>query len=309
MAVPDYQSLMLPLLRFAGDKKEETSTGEAVEILAKELNLREEDLKEMLPSGIQFTFVNRIGWASTYMKKAGLLEATRRGYFRITSRGQELLLKQPKVINVKLLKQYPEFIEFQQLKGTRRGDKVSSPGITPDISAATPSEALENAYENLRDELGDELLARLKKSSPAFFERAVVELLVKMGYGGSRADAGKAIGKSGDGGIDGIIKEDRLGLDVVYIQAKRWENNSVGRPDVMQFAGALQAQKATKGIFITTSRFTDDARNYVSQIGSKVVLIDGEQLTNLMIENDVGVSTISLYPVKKIDTDYFDESI
>lgn len=309
MAVPDYQSLMLPLLRFAGEKKDETSTGEAVEVLAKEFGLTDEDLEKMLPSGIQFTFVNRIGWASTYMKKAGLLEATRRGYFKITPRGQELLKKQPKVINVKLLKQYPEFVEFQQLKGTRSGEKVSSSDGAPDISTATPSEALENAYENLRDELIDELLARLKKSSPSFFERAVVELLVKMGYGGSRVDAGKAIGRSGDGGIDGIIKEDRLGLDVVYIQAKRWDNNSVGRPDVMQFAGALQAQKATKGIFITTSRFSNEARSYVSQIGSKIVLIDGEQLTNLMIENDVGVSTISLYPVKKIDTDYFDESI
>jgi restriction system protein len=309
MAVPDYQSLMLPLLRFAGEKKDETSTSEAVEVLAKEFNLTDEDLKEMLPSGIQSTFVNRVGWASTYMKKAGLLEATRRGYFRITSRGQELLKKQPKAINVKLLKQYPEFLEFQQLKGKRSGEKVSSSGVVPEISTATPSEALETAYENLRDELADELLARLKKSSPSFFERVVVELLVKMGYGGSRADAGKAIGRSGDGGIDGIIKEDRLGLDVVYIQAKRWDNNPVGRPDVMQFAGALQAQKANKGIFITTSRFTDDARSYVSQIGSKIVLIDGEQLTNLMIENDVCVSTVSLYPVKKIDTDYFDESI
>ena len=157
--------------------------------------------------------------------------------------------------------------------------------------------------------LTDELLGKLKKTSPSFFEQLVVELLVKMGYGGSRADAGKAIGKSGDGGIDGIIKEDRLGLDVVYIQAKRWDNNAVGRPDVMQFAGALQAQRANKGIFITTSRFTEDARSYVSQIGSKIVLIDGERLTSLMIEHDVGVSTVSLYPIKKIDGDYFDESI
>ena len=309
MAVPDYQSLMLPLLRFAGGKKGETSTGEVVEVLAKDLGLSDEDLKEMLPSGIQFTFVNRVGWASTYMKKAGLLESTRRGYYRITSRGQELLGKQTKSINVKLLKQYPEFLEFQQLKGTRSGEKVTTNSSAPDILTATPSEALETAYENLRDELVDELLTRLKKSSPSFFERVVVELLVKMGYGGSRADAGKAIGRSGDGGIDGIIKEDRLGLDVVYVQAKRWDNNPVGRPDVMQFAGALQAQKANKGIFITTSRFTDDATKYISQIGSKIVLIDGEQLTNLMIENDVGVSTVSLYPVKKIDADYFDESI
>ena len=309
MAVPDYQSLMLPLLRFAGEKKEETSTGEAVEVLAKELNLTDEDLKEMLPSGIQFTLVNRVGWASTYMKKAGLLEASRRGYYRITPRGNELLDKKPKTINVRLLKQYPEFLEFQQLKGTRSSDKTVGSKESPDVSMATPSEALETAYENLRDELVDELLGKLKKTSPSFFERVVVELLVKMGYGGSRADAGKAIGKGGDGGIDGIIKEDRLGLDVVYIQAKRWDNNPVGRPDVMQFAGALQAQRANKGIFITTSRFTEDARSYVSQIGSKIVLIDGEQLTNLMIEHDVGVSTVSLYPVKKIDTDYFDESI
>ncbi len=309
MAVPDYQSVMLPLLRLAAQKETEISTSEAVEALAKELGLTEDDLKEMLPSGIQATFVNRVGWASTYMKKAGLLEATRRGFYQITDRGRNLLKKQPKTINVKLLKQYPEFLEFQQLKGTRSGDKVPESKGPSDISTATPSEALEAAYENLRDELSDELISRLKKISPAFFERIVVELLVKMGYGGSRADAGKAIGRSGDGGIDGIIKEDKLGLDVVYIQAKRWDNNPVGRPDVMQFAGALQAQRANKGIFITTSRFTDDARNYVSQIGSKIVLIDGEQLTSLMIEHDVGVSTVSLYPVKKVDSDYFEESI
>ena len=178
-----------------------------------------------------------------------------------------------------------------------------------DFAGTTPSEALEKAYENLRDELAEDLLNKLKQATPAFFERIVVELLVKMGYGGSRADAGKAIGRSGDGGIDGIIKEDKLGLDVVYIQAKRWDSNSVGRPDVMQFAGALQLQKANKGIFITTSRFTEEARSYVTQIGSKIVLIDGEQLAQLMIDNDVGVSTVSLYPVKKIDSDYFDEGM
>jgi restriction system protein len=308
LAVPDYQSLMLPLLKFADEQQSEISTGEAVEALGTRLGLTEADLKEMLPSGVQPTFVNRVAWASTYMKKAGLLESTRRGYFRITERGKELLAKKPKVVNVKLLKQYPEFLAFQQLKGTRTGEKKDQ-AIAAEVATATPSEALENAYENLRDELADELLSRIKKSSPAFFERVVVELLVKMGYGGSRADAGKAIGKSGDGGIDGIIKEDKLGLDIVYIQAKRWDTNAVGRPEVMQFAGALQAQKANKGILITTSRFTEDARNYVTQIGSKIVLIDGEQLTQLMIDHDVGVSTVSLYPVKKIDTDYFDEGL
>jgi restriction system protein len=311
MAVPDYQSLMLPLLKHVGTRNGEVTTSEAVEVLAQELNLTEEDLREMLPSGAQSTFGNRVGWAATYMKKAGLLEPTRRGYYQITERGRELLAKQPKVINVKLLEKYPEFLEFKKLKGTRarNGEGITETKSIPDISAATPSEALEAAYENLRDELADELLAKLKATSPAFFERVVVELLVKMGYGGSRSDAGRAIGKSGDGGIDGIIKEDKLGLDVVYIQAKRWDSTPVGRPDVMQFAGALQAQRANKGIFITTSRFTEEARSYVSQIGSKVVLIDGEQLTSLMIENDVGVSTVSLYPVKKIDSDYFDEGI
>jgi len=309
MAVPDYQSLMLPILQYAARKGDEVSTSEVVESLAKELNLTDKDLQELLPSGIQSTFVNRVGWASTYMKKAGLLEATRRGFFQITDRGKDLLSKHPKSVDRKVLQQYPEFREFQQLKGTRSGHKTVQPRVAPDVATATPSEALEEAYENLRDELADELLSKLKRISPSFFERSVVELLVKMGYGGSRADAGKAIGRSGDGGIDGIIKEDKLGLDVVYIQAKRWDNSPVGRPDVMQFAGALQAQRANKGIFITTSRFTDDARSYVTQIGTKIVLIDGEQLTNLMIDHDIGVSTISSYPVKKIDTDYFEENI
>jgi restriction system protein len=309
MAIPDYQSLMLPLLRLAAKKGGELSTSEAVDALSKELGLTDEDLKEMLPSGTQATFVNRVGWAATYMKKAGLLEGTRRGYYRITERGKELLQKQPKTINVKILQQYPEFVEFQKLKGTRSKEKLLEIKGSTEVSSRTPSEELEEAYENLRDELVEELLGKLKKVSPAFFERIVVDLLVKMGYGGSRADAGRAIGRTGDGGIDGIIKEDKLGLDVIYIQAKRWEDNPVGRPAVMQFAGALQAQKANKGIFITTSRFTDDARSYILQIGSKIVLIDGEQLAKLMIEHDVGVSTVSLYPVKKIDNDYFEENI
>ncbi len=309
MAVPDYQSVMLPLLEHAASRDGEISTGEAVDALAATLGLTEDDLKQMLPSGIQQTFVNRVGWAATYMKKAGLLEATRRGYYRITQRGRDLLKKKPPKINVKLLSQFPEFKQFQNLKGTRSGEKVKDSGNTLDFAGTTPSEALEKAYENLRDELAEDLLNKLKQTTPAFFERIVVELLVKMGYGGSRADAGKAIGRSGDGGIDGIIKEDKLGLDVVYIQAKRWDSNSVGRPDVMQFAGALQLQKANKGIFITTSRFTEEARSYVAQIGSKIVLIDGEQLAQLMIDNDVGVSTVSLYPVKKIDSDYFDEGM
>lgn len=309
MPVPDYQSLMLPLLKFVDRKGCETSNREAYETLATELQLTHDDLREMLPSGIQTAFENRVGWAATYMKKAGLLESTRRGFFQITQRGRDLLKDKPELIDVKLLRNYPEFLAFQQLKKVKDATKPISQKDSQGSNDVTPSEALESAYENLRDELAEELLEKLKKVSPAFFERVVVELLVRMGYGGSRVDAGKAIGRSGDGGIDGIIKEDKLGLDVVYIQAKRWDTNAVGRPEVMQFAGALQGQRASKGIFITTSRFTDEARNYVSQIGSKIVLVDGRRLTDLMIEHDVGVSTVSLYPVKKLDSDYFDESL
>lgn len=308
MPIPDYQSLMLPLLELAQARNAEMSRDDAVDGLATRLDLSQADVKEMLTSGYERKFSNRVGWATTYMKKAGLLESTRRGYLQITPRGRDLLKTKPARLNVKLLKQYPEFREFQSLKGTRSGERKAKKARPLDTSLVTPSEALEAAYDNLRSELATEVLARLKTSSPSFFERIVVELLVKMGYGGSRADAGKAIGRTGDEGIDGIIKEDRLGLDVVYIQAKRWDANAVRRPDVMQFAGALQAQRATKGIFITTSRFTDDARQYVSQIGVKIVLIDGNQLSQFMIDHDVGVSTVSLYPVKKIDADYFEES-
>lgn len=309
MPVPDYQSVMLPLLEFAAEKRAELSQGEAIRTLASRLGLTDDDLKEMLPSGAQGTFANRVGWAASYLKQAGLLESTRRGFYRISRRGEALLKEKPVRVDVSLLKRYPEFIEFQKRKGTRSAERGVISAPLAEQSIATPSEALESAYQNLRDELADELLWKLKKVSPAFFEQIVLELLLKMGYGGSRADAGKAIGRSGDGGIDGIIKEDKLGLDVVYIQAKRWDSNAIGRPDVMQFAGALQAQKASKGIFITTSRFTDDARRYIMQIGSKIVLIDGEQLADLMIDHDVGVSTVASFPVKKINTDYFDESV
>ena len=304
MPVPDFQSLMLPILQYSGTLKEETSNSNAGDYLAKQMKLSADDLKEMLPSGLQSTFTNRIAWAITYLKKASLLKSTRRGYFCITQCGKDVVAKNHSAINAKYLEQFPEFIAFKNLKGTRVSGKAKSTETQAEIS--TPSEDLENAWKNLRDALAQELLARLKTSTPAFFERVVVELLVAMGYGGSRADAGKAIGRSGDGGIDGIIKEDKLGLDVIYIQAKRWDSNSVGRPDVMQFAGALQGQKATKGVFITTSSYTKDAREYVSQIGSKIVLIDGDELTTLMIDSGIGVTTVSSYSVKKIDSDYFD---
>lgn len=306
MAIPDYQSIMLPLLKLASSNPTgELSLQETVNILAKTFNLTDEERSHLLPSGRQPTFVNRVGWAATYMKKAGLLEATRRGFFKISQRGLAAIAQNPSSINVSFLSQYPEFVEFKSIRSEKNGDDKDT-----DIEESrTPEESLELEYQRIRDNLASQLLERIKQSSPAFFERLVVELLVKMGYGGSRSDAGKAVGKSGDGGIDGIIKEDRLGLDVIYIQAKRWDGNTVGRRDVQQFAGALQGQRATKGIFLTTSKFTSEAHDYVSKIGSKIVLIDGEQLAQLMIDHNVGVSLSTSYEIKRIDSDYFSEEI
>jgi len=298
MAIPDYQSIMLPLLKFLGDRKEH-SLREAIEYLADEFNLSEEERKELLPSEQQFTFDNRVGWARTYLKKAGLIETTKRAYFKISERGIQVLKEKPDDINVKYLNRFPEFVEFRKRKKEKKEKEVISDD-TP------PEELIESAYQSLRDNLAGELLQSVKNCSPSFFEKLVVDLLVKMGYGGTRKDAGQAIGKTGDGGIDGIIKEDRLGLDIVYIQAKRWEN-TVGRPEIQKFAGALQGMKAKKGIFITTSNFSKDAEHYVRNIEIKIVLIDGETLANLMIDHNIGVSTVSSFELKRIDMDYFTE--
>lgn len=301
MAIPDYQSVMLPLLQFAADKLEH-SLREAVDSLSTAFNLTQAELKELLPSGQQEIFVNRVGWARTYMKKAGLLETTRRGHFQITGRGLEVLSRKPERIDVKYLDQFDEFREFRNLKRPRSEDS----SVNEELSETTPEEALESAYKRLRDTLASDLLQQLKASSPVLFEKIVVELLVKMGYGGSRQDAGKAIGRSGDEGIDGIIKEDRLGLDIIYIQAKRWDG-TVGRPEVQKFAGALQGQRARKGIMITTSTFSKEANDYSSRIENKIVLIDGEQLAQLMIDHGLGVSPVAVFEVKKMDSDYFTE--
>jgi len=290
--IPDYQNIMLPLLKYMGDKKEH-HIRDATEQLADEFNLAEDERKELLQSGQQTIFDNRVGWAKTYLKKAGLLESTRRGYFKITKRGLKVLEDRPNNIDIEYLKQYPEFIEF-----------IKPPKII--FEENTPEELMEIGYQKLQYDLASELLHHIKKCSPIFFERLVVELLVRMGYGGSREDAGKAIGRIGDEGIDGIIKEDKLGLDIVYIQAKKWEN-LVSRSEIQKFAGALQGQKARKGIFITTSTFSKKAIEYVSKIDTKIILIDGTQLAKLMIENNVGVSKIASYEIKKIDLDYFME--
>lgn len=302
MPIPDYQTMMLPLLRLLKDR-EEHSLREVIDKLGSEFSLSESELKELLPSGQQEIFHNRVGWARTYMKKAGLVETTRRGHFQISDRGLQVLSKNPKRIDVKFLDQFDEFKQFRALRHTRT---TEGEVIETEDSDTTPEEALEAAYKRLRDSLATDLLLQIKSISPSLFEKLVVELLVKMGYGGTRHDAGKAIGKSGDEGIDGIIKEDRLGLDIIYIQAKRWEN-TVSRPEVQKFAGALQGQRAKKGIMISTSSFSQEAQEYASRIDSKIVLIDGEHLAQFMIDNNLGVSVMANFEVKKIDTDYFTE--
>jgi len=303
MTIPDFQAIMLPLLQYASDGKEH-SLRDAITYLADIFNLIDEERKELLASGQQAVFDNRVGWARTYLKKADLLVSPKRGYFQITDKGKDVLIQNPGEINIKFLNQFPGFIEFKTTK--KDNDKLDSE-ITEiiEISETTPQESIEFGYQKIRKELELELLNRVKSCSPDFFERLVVDLLIRMGYGGSRRDAGRAIGKSGDGGIDGIIKEDKLGLDIVYIQAKRWDNTVVGRPEIQKFVGALHGQRARKGVFITTSRFSQEAREYVSIIDSKIVLIDGQELAQLMIDNHVGVSTVSIYEIKKIDSDYF----
>lgn len=304
MAIPNYQMLMLPVLKLAADG-EEHKFSQAVEELADEFNLSTEERNELLPSGSQAVFNNRVGWARSYLKQAGLLASPKRGFFTITPTGIELLATNPEKINISVLEQFPEFIEFKNRKREKSETESQSEETVAQDSTQTPEDALASAYKQLRATLETEVISTVKDASPSFFERLVVDLLVKMGYGGSRQDAGKALGKSGDGGIDGIINEDRLGLDVIYIQAKRWEG-SVGRPEIQKFAGALQGQRARKGVFITTSYFTKEAIEYASLIESKIILINGEHLSRLMVEHNIGVSTVGQYEVKKLDSDYFD---
>lgn len=302
MPIPDYQTCMLPLLQFLADGNEH-SLRESEEALAKVFGLSPAERAERLPSGQQGIFINRIGWARTYLKKAVLIESPRRAIFRITERGKQALAAKPIRIDAKYLEQWPEFLEFRDSSRTSQEPEQSSGSVTP---TTTPEESLELAYLGLREQLSQELLSRVLSCSPTFFEQLVVELLVKMGYGGSRKDAGERIGQTGDGGIDGIIKEDRLGLDTIYIQAKRWQG-TVGRPEIQKFVGALQGQRAKKGVFITTSTYSNDATVYVSNIDTKVVLINGKQLSDLMIDFEIGVSVAASYTVKKIDSDYFEE--
>lgn len=302
MAVPDYETLMLPLLKRLSDGKVRVLKDVMAE-LADEFKLSADERAQLLPSGGTLTFASRVGWAKTYMKKAGLLTQPKRGMVEISPLGMEVLKRVPSRIDGRYLEQFPLFLEFKNASNSRSVSSavIGSPENADDL---TPDEVIELAYRKSMAALGDDVLERVKGCSPVYFERLVVQLLIKMGYGGSREEAGRAVGKSGDGGIDGIINEDRLGLDAIYVQAKRWEG-VVGRPEIMKFVGALAGQRATKGVFITTSGYTQEAKDYAANSQYKVVLIDGGRLADLMIEHDLGVSVAATYQLKRIDSDFF----
>lgn len=304
MSVPGYQDFMLPLLQIASDGAEHT-IAEAMAVLAARMGLSEADQDAMLPSGTQTRFYNRVTWAVTYLTKSGLIEKAGRGRFRITTQGREVLATNPQRIDNAFLERFPAYQAFKAKKNTKAADDEQSiieSRADPDV---TPDERLHAAYKELRETLSDDLLQRVRGSTPKFFEYLVVDLLVAMGYGGSRADAAQVVGKSGDDGIDGVIKEDKLGLDMVYIQAKKWDN-SVGPAEIDRFVGSLSRKKAHKGVFLTTGTFTDGARRAAAEATAKVVLIDGDELAELMIDHGVGVTAQKVYEVKKLDSDYFE---
>ncbi|HUM52956.1 MAG TPA: restriction endonuclease [Chitinophagales bacterium] len=304
MPIPDYQTLMLPFLKHLSDGNEH-NLKDITEVLANQFKLSEDERSQLLPSGNQQVFNNRIGWVRTHLKFAGLIEVPRRAVFKIGKRGLDVLKQNPKELNNKFLKQFPEYLEFIT-PNKNQTEQVETNSEIESISSQTPDEVLEASYHTIRNGLASELLSKLKIMNPYRFEKVVVELLVKMGYGGSITEASKAIKKSGDEGIDGVISEDKLGLDIIYIQAKRWEN-VVGRPELHKFVGALAGQGAKKGIFITTSYFSKDALEYNPKNDTKIVLIDGIKLSDLMIDYNLGVSLQNIYEVKKLDTDYFEE--
>ncbi len=294
---------MLPLLKLAADG--EVHTVRALkDTIARQLDLAEDDLNHMLPSGQQTTFHNRVSWAKTYLLHAGLLTQTKRGHFTISPRGREVLAEQPPRIDSQFLTRFPEFLEFK-VRSSSNGNAATEPETPVSSDRRTPEEALQAAYQELRDDLAGELLAQIKAMSSQFFEKLVLDLMLAMGYGGTERTA-SLTGAGSDEGIDGVINEDRLGLDIVYLQAKRWENQ-VGRPEIQKFVGALHGQRARKGVFLTTSTFSRDANDYVATIDPKVVLIDGNRLAQLMIDFDVGVGTSQTYCVKRVDSDYFAE--
>jgi restriction system protein len=291
---------MLPLLRWVADQGE-CATRDAIEALAQQFQLSQEDRRQLLPKGGQPIFDNRVYWARTYLKEAGLLEAAGRGRIRITQLGRDVSAKSPERIDVDFLEQFEAFRAFR----ARRRDQPA-PARRSRPPHLTPDEAMSAAYQRYVEALETELLDRLKTAPPAFFERVVADVLVAMGYGGSNAEAAQVIGGAGDEGIDAVIDQDPLGLDRVYVQAKRWDH-SVGRPKVQEFAGALQGRGATKGVFITTGQFTKEAEDFAARLPNRVVLVDGRRLVQLMIQRNVGVTVVRTFEIKRVDADYFEE--
>ncbi|MBA4040281.1 MAG: restriction endonuclease [Erythrobacter sp.] len=304
MAIPDYQTLMLPVLAAAAEG--ETRVPAAAEKIADNLGLSSLEREEMLPSGKQRLLHNRVHWAKFYMSKAGLIASPRRGVFVATEAGLALLKQGPTKIDVETLKGYASFSDFYNQAGTTEEPDQNAAITGAATSGATPEEQIDAASSLLASALKADLLARIVEQSPTFFERLIVELLVAMGYGGSHEDAARQLGKSGDGGIDGVIDEDRLGLDRIYVQAKRYApGSSVGRPEIQGFVGSLVGLGATKGVFVTTSSFSKQAQEYARGLQQRVILIDGDRLTELMIEFDVGVRRYRSVEVKRVDEDFF----
>jgi len=302
MPIPDFQSIMRPLLEAHQDGEEHVNR-DLIALLADHFDLSEDERRKMLPSGGAKLFDNRVGWAKTHIAQAGLLSSPRRAISTITERGREVLRDYPDRVDLRVLNEFEDYREFRTRRRNSEASEEPSEGIS---NAQTPEESLENEYQKVRQQVEADLLKQIMDNPPGFFESVVVDLVVGMGYGGSRKDAGEALGRSGDEGIDGIIKEDLLGLDVIYVQAKRW-GNTVGRPEIQKFAGALQGQRARKGIFITTSTFSSEAIGYASRIDTKIILIDGQRLAELMYDHEIGVATASVFKVKRIDSDYFSE--
>jgi restriction system protein len=307
MAIPDFQTIMLPLMRDLAQG--ERTSQETADALAIHFGLTADEVAARIPSGLAPRFANRIAWAKTHLKMAGVIESPRRAVYQLSARGRELLASSPTFVTMALLSQYPEYVAFRR----RRKDSVAEPAIDESNGfdqaskdARTPDELIQEGYDQLRTALAQELRRKVIAMTPAHFEQLVIDLLKAMGYGGPQEDAGIVVGRGGDEGIDGVIREDRLGLETIYLQAKRWENKVVGRPEIQRFAGALQGQRARKGVFITASTFSSEARAYAASIQTMIVLIDGAQLAEFMIDHDVGVNTAKRLDIKRIDSDYFE---
>jgi restriction system protein len=301
VAVPDFQSLMRPLLVSLEDGGDRTIKAIRAD-LAERFSLTQADIEELIPSGRVTTFQNRVGWAATYLYRTNLIDRPRRAVYRITDRGRQVLEQNPDRVDLKVLSQFEEFEEFRQAKPTATDGEEAPAATGADVQ--TPEERIDTAHREMRSALAAELLDRVFDQSPEFFEQLVLDVLYEMGYGGSRDDAAERLGQSGDEGVDGVIREDRLGLDLIYVQAKRWKN-VVGRPEIQKFFGALHGQRATKGVFITTSSFSKEARDYADGVTPRVILVDGKELAQLMIEHAVGVTVALRYEVKRLDLDYF----